>query len=329
MPRLLAFLLVLLALTAAACGGSDSEESAGADGGTGQAEAVADVEFPSAEGKTLRALRQDVPEGAIFAPSVSLLEVGENRIGFALFDVARKQVTPDAVALYYAQSDKRRLRGPFPARRESLAVKPQFQSRQTAADADDVDSFWVADVPFPKEGRYVLAALAQVDGELVSTSQFEMRVGEPQASPPDVGEEAISIHTPTPEDVGGDLEQIDTRIPPLAELHDADFADVLGKEPVVLTFATPQLCQTRVCGPVVDIVAEVAARTEGVEFIHQEIYKDNEIEAGFRPQVGAWMLPTEPWTFVIDEDGKVVERFEGALSVGELEAAVRKVGTVN
>jgi hypothetical protein len=78
----------------------------------------------------------------------------------------------------------------------------------------------------------------------------------------------------------------------------------------------------------VDIVAEVAARTEGVEFIHQEIYNDNQIDKGFRPQVGAWKLPTEPWTFVIGKDGKVVQRFEGAVSVAELEDAVRKVGTV-
>ena len=318
--------LVASMLAVAGCGGSDGD--GGSTGASDAAPAAADVEFPAADGKTLRALRQDIPEGAIFAPSVSLLESGTNRIGFALFDAGRKQVTPEAVAIYFAQSDKRKLQGPYPARRESLAVKPQFQSRQTAADADDVDSFWVADVPFPKEGRYILAALAQVDGELVSTSQYEMRVGAPDASPPDVGEQAIKVNTETPEDVGGDLAKIDTRIPPLAELHDTDFADVVGKEPVVLTFATPQLCQTRVCGPVVDIVAEVAARTEGVEFIHQEIYKDNKVEAGFRPQVGAWKLPTEPFTFVIGKDGKVTDRFEGALSVRELEDAVRKVGTV-
>ena len=31
-----------------------------------------------------------------------------------------------------------------------------------------------------------------------------------------------------------------------------DFADVLGTKPVVIVFATPALCQSRVCGPVVD-----------------------------------------------------------------------------
>ena len=62
---------------------------------------------------------------------------------------------------------------------------------------------------------------------------------------------------------------------------------MLGKKPVVLTFATPQLCQSRVCGPVVDVVEQVkATATKGVAFIHQEIYKDNDINKGFRPQVG-------------------------------------------
>ena len=60
-------------------------------------------------------------------------------------------------------------------------------------------------------------------------------------------------------------------------------------------------------------------------FIAQEIYVDNDINKGFRPQVGEWRLPTEPWTFVIGKDGRVVERFEGAVSVRELSAAVEKL----
>jgi glutathione peroxidase-family protein len=35
-----------------------------------------------------------------------------------------------------------------------------------------------------------------------------------------------------------------------------------------------------------------------------------------------WGLETEPWTFVVGSDGKIVERFEGAVSVLELEKAV-------
>jgi hypothetical protein len=84
-----------------------------------------------------------------------------------------------------------------------------------------------------------------------------------------------------------------------------DFAEVAGKEPVVLVFATPQLCQSRVCGPVVDIAEQVKSDHEGeAEFIHMEIYRDNTIEKGFRPQVKAFGLPAEPWLFAIDRRGK-------------------------
>jgi len=312
-------MLVLVLL--AGCGGDDG--GSGASTTPAQPEPAAQVDFPTSENKTIRALRAEVPEGAVFAPAVSTLKKGSNRVGFALFDTARKQVKPDAVALYLAQPDGRRLRGPFEARRESLAVKPQFRSRQTQADLDDIDTFWVADVEFPRNGRFVVTALASVDGEMISTSQFEMRVG--GGGPPDVGDRAIRVETDTPEDVGGNLEQIDTRLPPVPELHEKDFADVLGKEPVVLAFATPQLCQTRVCGPVVDGALEVASQTEGVTFIHQEIYNENDIQQGFKPQVARWRLPTEPWVFLVGRDGRVFERFEGAVSVRELKAAVDRL----
>ncbi|HEX8207535.1 MAG TPA: hypothetical protein VF587_15835 [Solirubrobacteraceae bacterium] len=322
MLRVCALLLVSLSLFAVGCGGDDDKSPSSSETTTTDG-AATKVEFPDGGNKTMRALRSSAPEGAVFAPSVSQLRPGSNRIGFALFDESRAQVSPDAVAVYVGGTQGRGLRGPFEARKESLRVKPPFMSRQTAADLDEVDSFWVADVDLPKKGRYVLTALASVDGELTSTSQIEMRAGQ-RGGPPDVGDRAIKVDTDTVDDAGGELESIDTRIPPLAELHEKSLSEVLGREPVVLAFATPQLCQTRVCGPVVDVVAQVKAEAgrDDVAYIHQEIYKGNDINKGFRPQVGAWGLPTEPWIFLIDKAGKIVERFEGAVSVEELSRAV-------
>jgi hypothetical protein len=105
-----------------------------------------------------------------------------------------------------------------------------------------------------------------------------------------------------------------------------DLADVLGKRPVVLMFATPRLCASRTCGPVVDVMEQVKAQTgSGPAFIHVEVYKGNDVSKGFLPQLLKWRLPTEPWTFVIDRVGIVRERFEGTLSVAELRRAVAKV----
>jgi hypothetical protein len=95
--------------------------------------------------------------------------------------------------------------------------------------------------------------------------------------------------------------------------------------PFVVTFSTPKFCSSRTCGPVVDVVEEVATRFEGedVRFIHVEVYEDNDPAKGFNRWVREWGLETEPWTFAVGRDGKVVERFEGAVSVRELERVVR------
>jgi hypothetical protein len=141
---------------------------------------------------------------------------------------------------------------------------------------------------------------------------------------PGPGDKAPVIDTPTEADAGGDIESIDTRVPP-STMHEENFADVVGKKPIVLVFATPRLCQSRVCGPVVDVAEQLKADYgDQAAFIHMEIYRDNDVNKGFRPQVAAWRLPTEPWVFTIDKTGKVAARLEGAFSARELEAAIEK-----
>jgi peroxiredoxin len=43
-----------------------------------------------------------------------------------------------------------------------------------------------------------------------------------------------------------------------------------------------------------------------------------------REQLQTYRLQTEPWTFVIDRNGIISSRFEGAFSSSELERAVAK-----
>jgi hypothetical protein len=330
MPHARRFALPLAALATAAvlaagCGGSD----AGGQTAEPQPQPTARTEdFPSADGRALPEIIGGMQQGPELAPSVSVLDKGVNRIGFALFDSAGKQIPGAPVALYIGRTSGADARGPFVARSESLKVPAQFESQQTATDPDAAHSVYVADVRFPRRGTFRMLAVAKLDGRLVTTSYQDMKVGPPTPAPPAVGERAPRIHTLTPADVGGDVKKLDTRVPPAPQLLRDDFADVVGRKPIVITFATPQLCQTKVCGPVVDIVAEVHAKVgDKVSFIHQEVYADNDPNKGIRPQLTAFNLRSEPWTFVIDRDGRVSSRFEGAFSAGELERAVAKVTT--
>ena len=143
---------------------------------------------------------------------------------------------------------------------------------------------------------------------------------------PQVGQRAPVTHTLTAGQVG-QISLIDTRVPP-DDMHSDDLANVLGKKPVVLLFATPALCQSRVCGPVTDIAEQVKQQYgDQVAFIHQEVYKNNNINDGPRPQMTAYGLTTEPWCFVIDRSGKLSTVLQGPFSVQEHHAAVQKVAS--
>jgi hypothetical protein len=312
-------LLLFAAVAAAGCG--DSED----DGGDAAPPPAQVEDFPDPAGKTIVELRRMLGPGPVLAPSVFELEPGTNRIGFGVFDRTRRQVISDNAALYVAPAGGGKVSGPFPARHESLEVKPQFQSEGVKADPDSATSVYVADVRFPKPGAYEVIAAVELDDNLVAATSAAgaLRVVK-DGDVPEPGERAISVHTPTVADVGGDVAQIDTRVPP-STMHEEDLADVLGSKPVVLLFATPALCQSRVCGPVADITEQVKAGYDGdAEFIHMEIYNDNEFDKGLRPQVAAWNLRTEPWVFTIDSAGEIAARLEGAFSAHELEAALAK-----
>ncbi len=286
------------------------------------------ADFPSAHGKTLSQLTKGLPKGAILnVSSFSSQKPGHgNRLGFAIVDRANKQIDVSAVAVYTARPDGSQLRGPFVARKESLDVATQYRSRQTSSDLESGDTFYVADVDYYSRGPHVPIGLARLDGRLVvADAPAALTVGA-RDGPPDVGDRAIKVDTLTAADVGGNLTKLSTRVPPAADMLTDNFAEVMGHKPVVLQFATPALCQSRTCGPVVDIAEQVRAQNgKGVSFIQQEIYQDNDPGKPVRPQVARWRLPTEPWTFVIDRQGRIAARFEGVFSVGELARAVAAV----
>jgi hypothetical protein len=268
---------------------------------------------------------------------VSIVGTGKDRYGFGLFDRARKQIAQTPVALYVERSGSRKVSGPFLARDLPLDVKPAFRSETVAKDPDAAKSLYVADLAVKNPGDYAVLGVAKLDGRLVATNPIYLGVGAP-SDVPKVGDQAPPINTPTLKSVGGDVSKIDTRTPP-DTMHDVNFADALGKKPIILVFATPALCQSRVCGPVVDIAEEVKAESKGgAAFIHMEIYNNNTIAQGcldgtrlvnqcLRPQVLAYHLPTEPWAFAIDRKGKIVARLEGAFSKGELQSALKLAET--
>jgi hypothetical protein len=350
--RLVAICACLLCLAlVAGCGGDagSTDSTAGSAEAAESRPAPPKSAFPAPEGRTLGELVKlaDARSEAVISPAGLAFYKGRNRYPFGVFNRDQTQVDDAEVALYFArvptpkpgaksksgnkgQAAKAEAEaldepalGPFPASIESLRTQPAFRARTTTEDPDAASVVYSTQLDFPRDGEWLLAALIKEDGELQAKLLPSAVVGE-FSSIPRPGELPPKIHTPTAQDVAGDLSKITTRIPPDTQNKD-DYAEALGKEPILLLFATPQFCQSRVCGPVVD-VAEQAKQEDGDEaaFIHMEIYNDNDPGEGVRPQVRAFHLPSEPWLFAIDRHGVVRDSVEGAFGLKLMQEAVQK-----
>ena len=311
-----------LGVALSSCGGGGGS-GGGGDAGLGAAppKVPSITQFPKVRGRTIGQLAAIAQAGPVLAQSVSLLTPGKARFGFGLFDRSRKQISDAPGAVYFGRSTDSRASGPFVARWESLTVKGRYLSKTVATDPDAAHTLYVADLPFRKPGKYVILGLFRLDNRLVGAgTTIEVVKG---SNVPTVGSAAPMMHTPTKASVGGDLAKIDTR-DPHDDMHDVDYAAALGKRPIVLVFATPALCQSRVCGPVVDIAEQVkhARPSDDVAWIHMEIFNNNKLNDGYRSQFLKYHLPGEPWLFTINRQGKIAARIEGAFSASELEKAV-------
>ena len=277
-------------------------------------------EFPAPQGKTLLALANQVARQQISVGlSTSVAVPGSYRFAFGLIGSDNHFVYGPS-AVYVAPSRSAPAQGPYPAPIGSMLVQPRFASRTVAQDPLAIKGIYETQVPLSKPGLWAALVLTHTpQGWLAGLTQFVVRKS---SNIPSVGQDPPKVHTPTAASVGGDLAKIDTRLPP-DDMHRVDFASVIGKRPVVLLFATPALCQSRVCGPVTDIVFQLEHEFGSrAAFIHNEVYVENNAAKGLRPQLRAFHLQTEPWLFTFNRRGRITARLEGAFGIQEARNAV-------
>jgi len=323
--------LVAAGLLAAGCGGSEGgdagalqnvPESGGLREQVRAAEAPAKDEFPATEGRSLQQVADSMTAGPEVGLAGQQFTVGRNRLAFGVIDASGKFVY-GKTAVYVAPAPDAKARGPYPAPADLLVTDPPFRSRQAAAETDLFAAVYAADVPFPKAGTWSVLTVTQSGGGLVAApSQLEVDTAA-QDPVPSIGEPAPHVQTDTLASAKGDEEAIDTRLPPAPELHEKSFAEVVGSKPVALLFSTPQLCQSRVCGPVTDIALQMKAKYgDRMEFIHQEVYVANDPSQGLREPLKQFKLRSEPWLFVVGRDGNVTSRLEGSFGLKAFDRAV-------
>ena len=333
-PALLAALACLLF---AACGGGGDDPSA--DTPADPVEQVPDTSglqervrealkpdeasFPKPEGKSLQEVADLVGAGPTAALATSVLTEGDdNRLTFGVIGQDGAPIY-GPTAVYIAPTPEEPAQGPFLAPADVLLTQDRYKSKQAATETDPFAAVYAATgLEFDKAGQWAVLVATRNGGRLVGApTQIQVKTKDADKIP-DVGEPAPKTATDTLESVKGDRALLDTR-DPASDMHE-NFADVVGKKPVALLFSTPQLCESRVCGPVTDVALQMRAKYgDDMAFIHQEVFVNNKREEGLRPPLQAFNLESEPWLFVLDKNGKVTARLEGSFGVGAFEEAIK------
>jgi hypothetical protein len=300
--RAAAAVVVAVCLTAASCGGSGGGTSSS---GGGQ---------PAAG--TLEALWRAPGADVALVAGTSDYQAGRVRYSFLVVDGQGRAHFSDRARIWVAHALKAKPFAETQARLQTISVPG---SRYQA----DAPQLFVAELDLPEPGTYWVLAEPETGAKIQGLGQLEVKA---KPAAPGIGARAPASDTPTLRSTGGDVKALTTRTPPDRGLLRWSVAESLrDRVPFVVTFATPAFCQSRTCGPVVDVVDAVRerlARTP-VRFIHVEIYAGNDPAKGENRWVREWRLPTEPWTFLVGRDGRIKDRIEGAFSIQELERDVR------
>jgi hypothetical protein len=275
-------------------------------------------QFPAARGRTLRQLADAVNSTATLGPGTDTYTTGQVRYAFALTDRANRFIYAPT-ALYVARTPHAPAQGPYLAPADSTAVGPLFRSVQNSTPGGLKAIYWVQ-LPVHRSGIYYVLALTRVGSHLIgATGEVPVAVRGPI---PAVGQRPPDIPTDTLASEHGKLSLLTTRTPP-ENMHSVSLNQVLGRRPVALLFSTPELCKSRVCGPVTDIMVQLQRQYGGrIAFIHQEVYVGNQPTRGLRSQLKAFHLQTEPWLFTINRRGVITARLDGVFGIKEARAAL-------
>ncbi len=322
---------LVLAASAGACGADPAAESGDRPAAAEQRSRLAGADRPAAadfpqprRGESIEDLAARLAPAAEtqLGLATSVLVRGHSRVAFGVLGADNRFVY-GPTALYHARGDGQVV-GPVPAPADLLVTEPAYRSRQAASERDPFAAVYAATVDFPEAGRHRVLAVTRTARGTVAGGATVRVLTERQDPIPAVGEPAPRVATDTLAAAGGDAASIDTRLPPAPELHAESFADVLGRRPVALLFATPQLCQSRVCGPVTDVLLQLRERYgDRVAFIHQEVYVDNDPAKGLREPLRRFRLPSEPWLFTVGADGRIAARLEGSFGLAAVERALQ------
>ena len=210
----------------------------------------------------------------------------------------------------------------------------------TIGGASDGIGVYSADgVVIPKPGFWTIRI--EVEGKRPQTLETAVEVIA-SARVPGVGEKAPLTDNPIAANSSMPIEAIDSRSgaaglgAELADplLHRESVKAILtAKRPCVVIVSTPTFCSSKFCGPLTDVVNDLAQEASDAGrdtgFVHLEVWRSFE-RLEVNKFAADWILPrkaagNEPWVFVIDRTGTITHRWDNLVTESDLRQAAASV----
>ena len=241
-----------------------------------------------------------------------------DRIAFAILDPNTGVVFPESleISTYYLDSEN---------------PNNKIQTLETVfREWPNGKGIYTAKAEFRSNGKWGIGINLFYNDEYHKISA-SITVPEKSQTPP-IGSKAPIVETPTSNSINT-VSDITSAPNPHMPLYKTSLKDSLeAKTPTVILFATPAFCQTGTCGPQVNVIKDLSNEWGNkLNFIHSEIYNNptdingDLSNAKISKAAKKWNLPSEPWTFVIDESGTIISKFEGFVTKDELEESIRTI----
>jgi hypothetical protein len=278
------------------------------------------------------------PAVEVVVANYEIVAETSNRFIAGLITPDGRTVAYGAVQMRFAQDTGGSLDPTDPVVAEYLPVPgtdtgPNDEDPQAIAPVRARGVYVVHGVRFLEAGQYVVEVAARVQGVGVvqGSTRFDV-LAEPGV--PGVGERAPRTQNHVISDSGVPPVAIDSRAAdgeiPDESLHQTTIAGAIASgRPALVVFSTPVYCVSRFCGPVTDVVQDLARtyRREA-EFIHVEVwrdFKDNTVNEA----AADWLLQgatlNEPWAFLIGPDGTIAARWDNLFTRHELRSELEEL----
>jgi hypothetical protein len=260
-------------------------------------------------GKTSTTRGQDDVLSTVMAGSMFQTGI-EERVTFALFQGVPASLVPAsaAVKVAFQKPGTKQLTEAVVAERKSEGI--------------DERPYYVVHHEFDAAGDWGLRATVEgkKPGDAVIT------INDPAAVAwPTPGTALPKVETPTTADALG-VNPICTRSEGTCPFHERSLDTVVGNgKPTIVMLSTPALCQSAVCGPVLDIlIAETESVRERANIVHIEVFADDTGKT-LSPAFAAFKTQSEPILYLADKRGTVTERFNGPFDRSEAREAIGRL----